>query len=363
MMLRKWQQKGHRPIILLGGGTTLIGDPSGKDKTRKMLSQEDIEKNKQSLTSTFEKFLSFEKNDSAHALLIDNTSWLKPLNFLDFLREVGPHLTLNRLLTFDSIKSRLDREQPLTYLEFNYMMLQAYDFYYLNREHEVFLQFGGSDQWGNMISGHELIRKKTGHTSCVFTLPLLTTADGKKMGKSEEGAIWLNEDLLSSYDYWQFWRNCDDRDTERFLKIYTDLSLEQIDDLKKKHHSEPNALKEILANEATSLLHGKEAARTALKASKALFSQGQSAAFEDLPHFFVTKEQLEKDNLVDILVLFELFLSKGACRKMIDQGGLKVDGEKVSDKNILLSSLKKLAIGEPSLISVGKKKHYYLKVQ
>lgn len=360
MLMRKWQKSGHKPVILLGGGTTLVGDPSGKDKVRQMLTRETIENNKKSLRKIFEKFLDFDTESANAAVIVDNHDWLKDIDFLSFLREIGPHFTLNRLLTFDSIKSRLDREQPLSYLEFNYMILQAYDFYSLYKNHQVLFQFGGSDQWGNMISGLELIRKVSQEQGCVLTIPLLTTADGKKMGKSENGAIWLNADKLSDFDYWQFWRNCHDDDIERFLKIYTDLSMELIDDLVLKHKDNPNPLKEILANEATALLRGQEASEKSAQAAKELFKTGLSGGIENLPKLSVTDTSFDTEALIDFLVSADVFVSKGACRKMIAQGGVKIDSEKVTDSQLLLKDILKLSAEGKCLLSIGKKKHYLL---
>ena len=363
MLMRKWQQMGHKPVILLGGGTTLIGDPSGKDKSRKMLTTQMIEHNKEKLTETFKKFLDFSPESTNAATIVDNAQWLKSLNLLDILREVGTYFTLNRLLTFESIKSRLDREQPLTYLEFNYMILQAYDFYALNKSHGINFQFGGSDQWGNMISGMELIRKKTEEQTCVMTIPLLTTADGKKMGKSESGAIWLNADKMSDFDYWQFWRNCHDDDVVRFLKIYTDMSLDEIDSLAQKHSDNPNPLKEILANEATALLRGREASDKARNAALSLFKDSHKDAEENLPQVPLSIDEYKNSLLIDFLVQKELFPSKGSCRKFIVQGGLRVDFEKETNPQRPLSDIRALEENGKFVLSLGKKKHLLVKVQ
>lgn len=360
MLLRKWQQAGHKPVILLGGGTTLIGDPSGKDKTRQLLNAQTIESNKASLRKTFEKLLDFNPENPNAAVIVDNAHWLGHLKMLEFMRDIGPHLTVNRLMTFDSIKSRLEREQPLTYLEFNYMLMQAYDFYYLSENENVSFQFGGSDQWGNMICGMELTRKITGKQNVVFTIPLLTTADGKKMGKTESGAIWLNEDKYPDFDYWQFWRNCHDDDVVRFLHIYTDLSVDAIENLSQEHKDNPNPLKEILANQATGLIRSEQSAEQCAKAAKALFSSQKSPVIsEDLTSFEVTQDD-KGSFLVDFLVAHQLFSSKSACRKMIEQGAVKIDGVKLTNTHLTLADLSSLEAQTQCLLSIGKKKHYRL---
>ena len=262
MMLRRLQQAGHKPIALMGGGTTKVGDPSGKDESRKMLSSEDIKSNISSIKTVFEKLLDFGDGPT-DAIMIDNDDWLSELGYIDLLRDVGPHFTINRMLTFDSVKLRLEREQPLTFLEFNYMILQAYDFLELARRHECRLQMGGSDQWGNIVNGMELARRMEGRELFGVTTPLLTTADGAKMGKTAAGAVWLNEDQLPAYDFWQYWRNCDDRDVGRFLKLFTDLPLDEIARLEALEGAEVNEAKIILANEVTALVRGAELAKAA----------------------------------------------------------------------------------------------------
>lgn len=361
MLLRKWQQAGHKPIIVLGGGTTLIGDPSGKDKTRQVLSCEAIEANKQSLKRIFSILLDFDTNKSHCAIVLDNNEWLSQLNLLPFLRDVGPHLTLNRLLTFDSIKSRLQREQPLSYLEFNYMMMQAYDFFHLYGQHQVMFQFGGSDQWGNMISGLDLIRKKSQAQVCVMTIPLMVTKDGKKMGKSEQGAIWLDSNQLADFDYWQFWRNCHDDDVKKFLMIYTDLSHSKIQSLAQEHAHNPNALKEILANEATALVRGPQASQSSAQAASELFKGDiEVSKHENLPKITLSQDYDLAEHIVDLLVKKQVFISKSACRKMILQGGVKVDGSKLEDITLTLSDLSNFKESGQCLLSVGKKKHYLI---
>ena len=269
MCLRLLQKHGHKPIVLLGGGTTRIGDPSGKDKTRKILSEQEIDKNIKSIEKILKKFL---KNDNPKTkpIFVNNYSWLKGLNYIAFLRDIGKHFTINKMLTFESVKTRLDREQSLSYMEFNYMILQAYDFLELNKKENCSLQIGGSDQWGNIVNGTELIKRHSGNQAYGLTTPLITLASGAKMGKTETGAVWLDEKLLSSYDYWQFWRNIDDRDVIKFLKMFTDLNSEEIDKIK---NEDINQLKIKLANETTAMLHGKKAAQNSEQAAKEAFSE------------------------------------------------------------------------------------------
>src|SRR4051812_38843223 len=280
MLLRRLQQAGHRPIIVMGGGTTKVGDPSGKDESRKLLSNEAIDANIASIRRCFERFLTFGDGPT-DALMVNNADWLDELSYIPFLREVGRHFTINRMLTFDSVRLRLDREQPLTFLEFNYMILQAYDFMELSRRVGCRLQLGGSDQWGNIVNGIELTRRIDGTEVYGVTSPLITTADGAKMGKTAQGAVWLNEELLSPYEYWQFWRNTAEADVGRFLRIYTDLPLEEIARLESLPGAEINQAKIVLATEATSMLHGKEAAEAAARTARETFEGGGAGA--DLP--------------------------------------------------------------------------------
>src|SRR5215207_1789994 len=279
MMLRRLQHAGHKPIVVMGGGTTKIGDPSGKDEARKLLTHDDIQANIASIRRIFERFLAFDDSPTG-AIMVDNADWLDALDYIPFLRDVGPHFTINRMLTFDSVRLRLEREQPLTFLEFNYMILQAYDFLELSRRSGCRMQMGGSDQWGNIVNGMELGRRVDGTELYGLTTPLITTADGSKMGKTAQGAVWLNEDQLSPYDYWQFWRNSDDSDVGRFLRLFTDLPLDEITMLEKLEGAEVNAAKIALATAATAMLHGNEAARTAGSTAKTTFEGG---AGEDLP--------------------------------------------------------------------------------
>ncbi len=356
MILRLLQKHGHRPIVLLGGGTTLIGDPSGKDATRKILGQKDIRKNILSIKKLFEKLLNF-KNKKTKPVFIDNYSWLGKLNYIKFLRDIGSQFTLNKMLTFESVKSRLDREQSLSYMEFNYMILQAYDFYKLYEKQKCLLQLGGSDQWGNITSGVDLIRRISKKEVFGLTSPLITLASGAKMGKTEKGAVWLDEKQFSSYDYWQFWRNTDDRDVEKFLKFFTEIDLKKIEDLKENKNI--NDLKKILANETTKILHGKSKASQAEKTATDTFKLGKIN--ENLPTREITKEELGKGlKLLEILVANEIMNSKSEARRAIDNGGIKINDILINNhnKDIQLSDFK----NNTMKISFGKKKHYIFKI-
>ena len=356
MILRLLQKHGHRPIVLLGGGTTLIGDPSGKDATRKILGQKDIRKNILSIKKLFEKLLSFN-NKKTKPVFVDNYSWLGKLNYIEFLRDIGSQFTLNKMLTFESVKSRLDREQSLSYMEFNYMILQAYDFYKLYEKQRCLLQLGGSDQWGNITSGVDLIRRISKKEVFGLTSPLITLASGAKMGKTEKGAVWLDEKQFSSYDYWQFWRNTDDRDVEKFLKFFTEIDLKKIKDLKENKNI--NDLKKILANETTKMLHGKSKASQAEKTATDTFQLGKIN--ENLPTREITKKELEKGlKLLEILVANEIMNSKSEARRAIDNGGIKINDILVNNQNkdIQFSDFK----NNTMKISFGKKKHYIFKI-
>ncbi|MEM1131612.1 MAG: tyrosine--tRNA ligase [Pseudomonadota bacterium] len=346
MLLRRVQQAGHKPIVVMGGGTTKIGDPSGKDDVRKMLTEDDIARNIASIQSTFEKFLTFGDGPT-DAILVNNDDWLGKLGYIELLRDVGRHFTVNRMLTFDSVKLRLDREQPLTFIEFNYMILQAYDFLELARRHGCRLQLGGSDQWGNIVNGMELARRIDGTELFGVTTPLITKADGSKMGKSVDGAIWLNDDMLSSYDYWQFWRNTDDRDVGKFLRLFTDVPLDEIARLEALEGAEINTAKLALANAATALCHGEEAARQAEATAQATFAGGGLG--DDLPKIAIDESNMP---ITDLLVAIGFAASKGEAKRLIKGGGVKIDGEKIADEKLTLrpeSADRKL--------SVGKKKH------
>ena len=344
MMLRRLQQAGHRPIVLMGGGTTKVGDPSGKDESRKLLTDADIQANIASIRRVFERFLRFDDGPSG-ALMLNNADWLDALDYVPFLRDIGPHFTINRMLTFDSVKLRLDREQPLTFLEFNYMILQAYDFLELSRRAGCRLQLGGSDQWGNIVNGIDLARRVDGAELYGVTTPLITTADGGKMGKTASGAVWLNADQLSPYDYWQFWRNTADADVAKFLRLFTDLPLQRIDELAKLEGQSINDAKIELANAATALLHGEEASTSAAATAKDTFAGGGG---EDLP----TLKVAGNIGLVAALTGLGFAASNGEARRKIAEGAVRIDGEPVTDAQA------EVTVGaNPVKISLGKKKH------
>ncbi len=359
MMLRKLQQSGLKPIVLIGGGTTKVGDPSGKDETRQLLSDEQIEANKQSIRKVFERFLTFGDGPS-DALMLDNADWLLKLNYVDFLRDYGRHFTLNRMLTFESVKQRLDREQPLTFLEFNYMIFQAYDFLELYRQTGCNLQMGGSDQWGNIINGIELGRRVEGAELYALTTALLTTSSGAKMGKTAKGAVWLNEDMLSPYDYWQFWRNTEDADVGRFLRLFTELPLDEIERLEKLEGAELNEAKKILATEACKMAHGEEKAADAAETARKTFEQGHMA--EGLPTVEIGAGELDNGlGLLTALVKAGLAGSNGEARRHIRGGAVKVNDEKIDDEKALLHGDD---ISNEGIIklSLGKKRHVLLKI-
>jgi len=350
MCLRLLQKNGHRPIVLLGGGTTRIGDPSGKDKTRKILSEEEIEKNIQNIQNILKKFLDNDDPETK-PIFVNNYTWLKNLNYISFLRDIGKHFTINRMLTFDSVKTRLEREQSLSYMEFNYMILQAYDFLELNKKENCVLQIGGSDQWGNIINGVELIKRYSNKQSYGLTTPLITLATGAKMGKSENGAIWLDKKLLSPYDYWQFWRNTDDRDVIKFLKNFTDM---EIEDIKKVENNNINDLKILLANETTSMLHGKEAAQNSEQAAKEAFS-GNSLG-SSLPSIKINSKNIDdKLDIIDLIVLSKLEKSKSEIRRLIQGKAIKINDKIISDEKLIITNE---FFNENYLkLSIGKKRH------
>ncbi|MBF9150155.1 tyrosine--tRNA ligase [Novosphingobium jiangmenense] len=350
MMLRRLQQAGHKPIVLMGGGTTRIGDPTGRDESRKMLSDQTIEDNIASIFTVFDKLLKFGDGPT-DAVMVNNHDWLGKLGYIELLQEVGTHFTVNRMLTFDSVKLRLEREQPMTFLEFNYMILQGYDFRHLNKEMGVRLQMGGSDQWGNIVNGIELTRRKDGKEVFGLTTPLLTTADGKKMGKTAAGAVWLNEDALPAWDFWQFWRNTDDRDVGKFLRLFTDLPLDEIVRLESLQGSEINAAKVVLANEVTRLVRGEEAAKAAEATASATFAGGGLG--QDLPVLDLSEDSI---GIIDALVGIGFAASRGEAKRLIAGGGAKVDGQAVTDEGQVIS----LSSGEIR-ISSGKKKHGILR--
>ena len=347
MMLRWFQKSGHKPIVLLGGGTTKIGDPSGKDQSRPLLDKKLIEKNKNELKKVFSKYLDF--NDGSNkAILIDNEEWLDNLNYISFLRENGSHFSVNKLISLESMKLRLDREQNLSFLEFNYPIFQAYDFFELNKNFKCRIQMGGSDQWGNIVNGIELIRKKTSNQCFGITSPLLTTSSGSKMGKTENGAIWLNDELLPDYDFWQFWRNTEDNDVSKFLKLFTELSLNKITELSNLKGVDINKAKIILANETTKLCRSEEAANRASQIAKDTFEK-LKVNF-DLPKITINKQSI---SLIEIVQIFKFCNSNGEVRRLIRGNGIKVNDKLVDDEKFIL---KKEDQEDPIKISIGKKK-------
>ncbi|KQM17474.1 tyrosine--tRNA ligase [Novosphingobium sp. Leaf2] len=351
MMLRQLQRAGHKPIVLMGGGTGKIGDPSFKDEARKLLTQDTIAQNVASIRSVFERFLTFGDGPS-DAIMVDNADWLDKLEYIPFLRDIGQHFSINRMLSFDSVKLRLDREQSLSFLEFNYMILQAYDFLELSRQAKCRLQMGGSDQWGNIVNGVELARRVDGTQVFGLTTPLLTNADGSKMGKTVGGAVWLNEDQLAHFDYWQFWRNTDDRDVGRRLRLFTDLPLDEIARLESLQGSEVNAAKIVLANEATRLCRGEDAARAAEATAQATFAGG--GVGEDLPSIEVHAEGIR---LGAACTALGFVASNGEAKRKIAEGAVRVDDAVMDDPALLLI----VPAGESRKLSVGKKKHGVLR--
>ena len=350
MCLRQLQKHGHQPIVLLGGGTTRIGDPSGKDKTRKILDENEIEKNIKSIELVLKKYLNTD-NKKTSPIFVNNYSWLKELNYISFLRDIGKHFTINKMLSFDSVKLRLDREQSLSYMEFNYMILQAYDFLELNKKQNCLLQIGGSDQWGNIVNGVDLIKRYSSKEVFGLTTPLITLASGAKMGKTESGAVWLDKNLLSTYDYWQFWRNTDDRDVTKFLKMFTDLSLEKIDEIKNENI---NDLKILLANEATKMLHGEIETKKVEELAKSTFRENSTG--EHLPSVKIGSDLIGED-IISLIEHVNSELSKSEIRRLIKNNGIKIDNEKIEDEKLLIS--KKLFESKGFIkLSVGKKKHF-----
>ena len=350
MCLRQLQKYGHRPIVLLGGGTTRIGDPSGKDKTRKILHENEIEKNIKSIEIVLRNFLNSD-DEKTSPIFVNNYTWLKDLNYISFLRDIGKHFTINKMLSFDSVKIRLEREQSLSYMEFNYMILQAYDFLELNKKENCLLQIGGSDQWGNIVNGVDLIKRYSSKEVFGLTTPLITLASGAKMGKTESGAIWLDKGLLSPFDYWQFWRNTDDRDVIKFLKMFTDISLEKINEIKDQNINE---LKTLLANETTKMLHGEEESKKAEDLAKSTFKENSSG--ENLPSLNINKELLGK-SIIDLIEFVSNDLSKSEIRRLIKNNGIKIDNEKVLDEKFIIDNKIFKEKGFIKL-SIGKKKHF-----
>jgi len=342
MMLRHLQKSGHRPIVLMGGGTTKIGDPSGKDEARQLLTEDQIKANMASIRRIFERFLTFGDGPT-DAVMVNNDDWLSGLAYIPFLRNVGRHFSINRMLSFDSVKLRLDREQPLSFLEFNYMIFQAYDYLELNRRFGCTLQMGGSDQWGNIVNGTDLIRRIDARDAYGLTTPLITRADGAKMGKTAKGAVWLHEDQLPHFDYWQFWRNTHDADVGKFLRLFTDLPLAEITRLENLPGAEINHAKEVLATEATALCRGRAAAEAAAETARTTFADG--GAGEDLPQFAVSAPV----TIIDALIGLGFAASKNEARKLVAQGGARIDGEAAGSDTAMVSPGQK--------VSAGKKRH------
>tara|TARA_B100000575_G_scaffold286289_1_gene282822 strand:+ start:918 stop:2147 length:1230 start_codon:yes stop_codon:yes gene_type:complete len=350
MCLKLLQNHGHQPIVLLGGGTTRIGDPSGKDKTRKILSEKEIEKNSKNIEKILKKYLE-TKNKKVKPIFVNNHSWLKNLKYISFLRDIGKHFTINKMLTFESVKTRLDREQSLSYMEFNYMILQAYDFLELNSKINCSLQIGGSDQWGNIVNGVELIKRFSNKHAFGLTTPLITLSSGAKMGKTETGAVWLDKNLLSAYDYWQFWRNTDDRDVLKFLKYFTSIDLKKILEIKNENI---NKLKILLANNATAMLHGAREAKLAEQTAKETFSENSSGS--SLPSIKFNKKNLNENiTIIDLIIFSNFEKSKSEIRRLIKGNAVKLNNEVVKNEKLVIRQ--ELFNGNFIKLSVGKKRH------
>ena len=355
MCLRLLQKHGHRPIVLLGGGTTRIGDPSGKDKTRTILSEDEIEKNINNIEKILKNFLD-DTDSKTKPIFVNNYSWLKNLNYISFLRDIGKHFTINKMLSFDSVKTRLEREQSLSYMEFNYMILQAYDFLELNKIENCMLQIGGSDQWGNIVNGVDLIKRYSGNHVYGLTTPLITLASGAKMGKTETGAVWLDKKFLSPYDYWQFWRNIDDRDVLKFIKIFTDIDIDEIEKIKNKNINE---LKILLANKATEMLHGGKEAKNSEETAKQTFTDNSLS--EKLPTILVSeKEFKEKMTIIDLIIVSKLESSKSEIRRLIKGKGIRINNQVITDEKLIIT----IELFQDDLIklSLGKKRHIRVKL-
>jgi tyrosyl-tRNA synthetase len=350
MCLRLLQKHGHRPIVLLGGGTTRIGDPSGKDKTRTILNEEEIEKNIKNIEKILKNFLDI-KDPKTKPIFVNNHSWLKSLNYISFLRDIGKHFTINKMLSFDSVKTRLEREQSLSYMEFNYMILQAYDFLELNKKENCVLQMGGSDQWGNIVNGVDLIKRYSNKQAYGLTTPLITLASGAKMGKTESGAVWLDKKFLSSYDYWQFWRNIDDRDVLKFIKIFTDINVNEIEKIK---NNNINELKILLANKATEMLHGEQEAKNSEETAKQTFADNSMG--DNLPSISIgEKEFKERMTVIDLIILSKLESSKSEIRRLIRGNGIKINNQVIADEKLIIT--KDLFQDNLIKLSLGKKRH------
>ena len=355
MLLRRLQQTGHKPIVLMGGGTTKVGDPSGKDATRQLLTEETIAANIASIRRAFGSFLTFGEPAQGGAIMLNNAHWLETYDYLDFLREFGPHFTINRMLTFDSVRLRLEREQPLTFLEFNYMLMQAVDFDHLKQANDCTLQMGGSDQWGNIVNGVELIRRREHGQAFGLTSPLITTSSGAKMGKTAAGAVWLNADMRSPYDYWQFWRNTEDADVGRFLRLFTDMPLDEVARLEGLQGAEINDAKKALADAATTLLHGEAEATAAAGAARAAFEEGRNS--DDLPTVHVERGRLEAGlTLAELLAdIAGLAGSRSEARRLAQGGGLRLNDQGQADAQRLVT-LDDVGPGGVIKLAAGKKK-------
>ena len=350
MCLRLLQKHGHRPIVLLGGGTTRIGDPSGKDKTRTILSEEEIKKNINNIEKILKNFLD-DSDPKTKPIFVNNYSWLKNLNYISFLRDIGKHFTINKMLSFDSVKTRLEREQSLSYMEFNYMILQAYDFLELNKTKNCMLQIGGSDQWGNIVNGVDLIKRHSNNHVYGLTTPLITLASGAKMGKTVSGAVWLDKKFLSPYDYWQFWRNIDDRDVLKFMKIFTDINIDQIEKIKKNNINE---LKILLANKATEMLHGERESKNSEETAKKTFTDNSMDG--NLPSISISeKELMEKMTIINLIILSKLENSKSEVRRLIKGNGIRINNQVITDEKFIVT--KDLFQNNLIKLSLGKKKH------
>ena len=358
MLLRLLQRHGHQPIVLLGGGTTLIGDPSGKDSTRKILKQKDIKKNISSIKKLFEKLLPV-KNKKIKPIFVDNYQWLSKLKYIDFLREIGKHFTINKMLSFDSVKLRLDREQSLSYMEFNYMILQSYDFYQLYKKHDCILQMGGSDQWGNIVSGVELIRRILQKNSYGLTTPLITLSSGAKMGKTEKGAVWLDQKMFTPYDYWQFWRNTSDDDVKKFLNYFTEIEVNELSE-KIENEKDINNLKILLANEATTIVHGIKAAKDCAATAKETFVKGGLG--KNIPVKTISKKKLSEGiNIIELIFQNGLVNSKSEVRRILKNNGIRVNDNVISDEKKIIN-MENVSKDNSIKLSIGKKNHLKVKI-
>ena len=358
MLLRLLQRHGHQPIVLLGGGTTLIGDPSGKDSTRKILKQKDIKKNISSIKKLFEKLLPV-KNKKIKPIFVDNYQWLSKLKYIDFLREIGKHFTINKMLSFDSVKLRLDREQSLSYMEFNYMILQSYDFYQLYKKHDCILQMGGSDQWGNIVSGVELIRRILQKNSYGLTTPLITLSSGAKMGKTEKGAVWLDQKMFTPYDYWQFWRNTSDDDVKKFLNYFTEIEVNELSE-KIENEKDINNLKILLANEATTIVHGIKAAKDCAATAKETFVKGGLG--KNIPVKTISKKKLSEGiNIIELIFQNGLASSKSEVRRILKNNGIRVNDNVINDEKKIIN-MENVSKDNSIKLSIGKKNHLKVKI-